>query len=61
MLRGKITENWAFEFGFNRMISSDEWFSLAFGYRKKGPHRGWSSRIYISKFGFECNVYDIRH
>lgn len=62
MKHGMITEHIAFEIGFNKMISSDQ-FGLTFDMycRYRGDHTGFFFMVYIWKYGFEFNIYDIRH
>jgi hypothetical protein len=61
MKSGKLTENWAFEIGFNRMISSDVFWSFNCDIRTKCDHQGFFFGAYYKIWGFECNIYDVRH
>jgi hypothetical protein len=62
MFNGKITENIAFEIGFNSWISCRSvGMNMNIEYRFEGDHKGFFSSFYICGFGFEFNIYDIRH
>jgi hypothetical protein len=61
MLNGMLTKNWAFELGFNKMISTDKMLSFDVDLRRNCDHAGLFFRAYLGRFGFEANVYDIRH
>jgi len=62
MINFKISEYKAVEVGFNKMLSSDQ-IGITFDcyYRFSGSHSGFFFMFYIWKYGFECNIYDIRH
>jgi hypothetical protein len=61
MRYGKLTTNWAFEIGTNKLISSDVKYFIHFSIRSKGDHKGIFFSIYCGLIGFECNIYDVRH
>ena len=54
-----LTKFKSLEIGFNRI--DKEANSANIEYRARGDHRGFYSSIYIYGFGFEFNIYDIRH
>jgi hypothetical protein len=61
MRSGKLTKNLAFEIGINILLSTDVKFSISLDARTNCDHSGIFFRTYIGKYGFEANVYDIRH
>ena len=61
MLIGKITKNVAYEFGYNKMISSDLLITFGFSLRTSGNHKGMFIHFYIRQHGFECNIYSVHH
>jgi hypothetical protein len=62
MTYGMFSKHLAFEIGFNKILSSDQ-FGMMFdvSIRRNTDHPGVFFMFYIWKFGFEFNIYDIRH
>ena len=62
MIKGMLTKLIAYEIGFNKMFySSNIGIDFQCYYRYEGDHKGFFFNVYLLTYGFEFNIYDIRH
>ena len=59
MISKMLSKYICLEAGFNRINKEANW--IEFKFQPDGDHRGFYSSIYIYGFGWEFNIYDVRH